>query len=259
MIAFAGSVPENYHRYLGSVLFEPYAQDLARRIGKADRILEIACGTGIVTNVLIDRLPQTMIVATDLNQGMIDIAKQHVDSKRVTWRQADATKLPFGDGDFDAVVCQFGFMFVPDKLAAFHEAHRVLRDGGLLAFSVWDGLEENQGSRIVNEVAQKMFRDDPPKFIEMPYSMHDRPQIERLLREAGFDRIQVGDVRFTMQSPTARHFATGMVRGTPLYDAVQQRGGDPDRIIASIEEILKRECGDKPMRAPMGAIVVEAR
>ena len=116
MIAFAGSVPENYHRNLGAVLFQPYASDLAGRIERAERVLEIACGTGILTQAIADRFPSAEIVATDLNPGMIEIAKQHVRSNATTWRQADATQLPFPDREFDTVVCQFGFMFVPEKV-----------------------------------------------------------------------------------------------------------------------------------------------
>ncbi len=164
MIASAGSVPENYNRYLGPVLFEPYAADLAGRINNADRILEIACGTGILTKAILGRHSRASVVATDLNRGMIEIAKQHVQSDRVTWREADAAQLPFGQNEFDTVVCQFGFMFVPDKLAAFREVRRVLRSSGAFTFNVWDSIAENECSRIANEVVQSIFKTDPPKF-----------------------------------------------------------------------------------------------
>jgi len=259
MIAFAGSVPENYHRDLGAVLFQPYAEDLAGRIGEAARVLEIACGTGIVTKTILDRLPRAAIVATDLNQGMIDIAKQHVDSNRVTWRQADAMQLPFADAEFDAVVCQFGFMFVPDKLAAFREVRRVLRRDGLFMFNVWDSLAENDASRTLDEAVSAMFAADPPQFMQMPFSMNDRREIERLLRDARFEHVRLLDVSFMMESPTARQFATGMVRGTPLFDAIQQRGGDLEAVTSTVEKQLRHKYGDAPLRARMRAIVVEAR
>src|SRR6185436_8265689 len=117
--AFVGSIPENYDRYLGPVLFEPYAADLVDRLALAERadVLELACGTGIVTRRLRDHLgPGARLVATDLNQAMIEYAQTKFASEDSTeWKQADATDLPFADQSFDAVVCQFGLMFFPDK------------------------------------------------------------------------------------------------------------------------------------------------
>ena len=130
---FAGSIPALYDKYLGPLIFEPYAEDLARRLSglKEGCVLEIAAGTGIVTSRLIQTLPPPVnLVATDLNQGMLDVAAVKDPASRVSWQQADAQALPFPDGSFDAVVCQFGVMFFPDKPKAFREARRVLKKGG---------------------------------------------------------------------------------------------------------------------------------
>ena len=138
---FAGSIPALYDRYLGPLIFEPYAAELAGRVasGTASRILETAAGTGILTRVLARLLPDTTeIVATDLNQPMLDFAAAQPGTARVTWRRADALALPFPDQSFDVVACQFGAMFFPDKIAAYREALRVVGRGGYLIFSVWD-------------------------------------------------------------------------------------------------------------------------
>ena len=251
MIAFAGTVPENYERHLRPILFEPYAVDLAARVS-GDRILEIACGTGVLTEAL---LADSTVIATDLNQGMIDVARQKVRSDRVSWRQADATHLPFVEREFDGVVCQFGFMFVPDKLAAFREARRVLRDNGQFVFNVWDSLAANDASRLLNEVLHSMFPDNPPRFVEIPFSMYDRGEIERLLRAAGFREIKLTDVWKTMAHSAARQFATGMVRGSPLFDQLTERSADYDRVIDEVTAAIARHKG--PQR--MCAIVVEAK
>jgi ubiquinone/menaquinone biosynthesis C-methylase UbiE len=127
---FLGSIPEHYDRHLGPVIFEPYAADLAVRVSTsgAESVLEIACGTGILTQQLRARLPRAArLVATDLNEPMIDHARSKLGSlEAIEWRQADAAALSFESGAFQALACQFGFMFVPDKDAAFREARRVL-------------------------------------------------------------------------------------------------------------------------------------
>src|SRR5258708_21168040 len=150
---FAGSIPALYDRYLGPVLFTPYAKDLAKRLSglTAGSVLETAAGTGRVTQELAQSLPaEVELTATDLNQAMVDFAQAKPGLKRVAWRQADATQLPFGDARFDAVVCQFGVMFFPDRVAGYREARRVLKAGGPFVFHVWDSLAHNPVSAAVN-------------------------------------------------------------------------------------------------------------
>src|SRR5438093_11320004 len=126
---FSGSIPAAYDRYLGPMLFQPYAENLASRlqVAKNDSVLELACGTGILTRVLRTRLPSTAeLIATDLNEPMFRrAAAKFRKDEAVQWLQTDACSLPFGDPSFDAVVCQFGIMFVPDKSLAAREAPRV--------------------------------------------------------------------------------------------------------------------------------------
>jgi ubiquinone/menaquinone biosynthesis C-methylase UbiE len=144
---FAGSVPKVYEQYLVPLIFEPYAEDLASRValGPCTRVLEIAAGTGVVTRKLASVLPkETSIVATDLNPAMLEVASSVAMKRPVEWREADAMHLPFDDQSFDAVVCQFGAMFFPDKGKAFAEARRVLEPGGRLLFNVWDRIEEKR-------------------------------------------------------------------------------------------------------------------
>src|SRR5256885_14920391 len=146
-IIFTGSIPKLYETYSVPMIFEPYAADLVGRLASRSlaRVLEIAAGTGVVTRALASALPESVaIVATDLNQAMLDQAAAVGTKRAVKWQQADAMQLPFGDATFDAVVCQFGVMFFPDKARAFAEARRVLRPGGVFLFNVWDRIAENE-------------------------------------------------------------------------------------------------------------------
>ena len=165
---FAGSIPENYERLLVPLIFEDYARDLAERVARVEPqdVLETAAGTGVVTRALASRLPANVrYVATDLNQPMLDhAAAKQPDENRVTWRQADALALPFEDQKFDVVVCQFGAMFFPDKVAAYREARRVLKPGGHLFFNVWDRISANEFADVVIEALAALFPQDPPRF-----------------------------------------------------------------------------------------------
>ena len=175
---FAGSIPEIYDRYLVPLLFESYALDLAERVAKIEpqHLLETAAGTGVLTRAMAARLPaHTRIMATDLNQPMLDYAAaRQPDPQRIDWRQADALALPFEDRSFDVVACQFGAMFFPDKIAAYREARRVLKPDGHFLFNVWDQISENEFADVVTEALAELFPQDPPRFLaRTPHGYHE--------------------------------------------------------------------------------------
>ena len=225
--AFTGSVPRLYESLLVPLIFEPYADDLVGRVAATSprRILEVAAGTGVVTRRLAVALPQAAIVATDLNQAMLDEAATVVTAPQVEWRQADALSLPFDDGSFDAVVCQFGVMFFPDKAKAFAEAHRVLAPGGLFAFNVWDRLHENDFANVIESAVATMFPGDPPRFLgRTPYGYHDRATIERTLAAAGFANPPgVETIAARSRAATPSTPAIGYCQGSPLRGEIEAR------------------------------------
>ncbi len=225
---FAGSIPKLYETHLVPLIFEPYAADLAGRLGsrRLARVLEVAAGTGVVTRALAATLPASAaIVATDLNQAMLDQAAATGTARAVEWRQADAMRLPFDDGSFDAVVCQFGVMFFPDKPTAFAEARRVLGPGGVLLFNVWDRIEENEFAQVVTAALEPVFPADPPRFLaRTPHGYHDRRAIERDLANGGF----AGPVRFDTVAARSRAAspripALAYCQGTPLRNEIEAR------------------------------------
>jgi len=230
---FAGSIPTLYDTHLVPLIFEPYAADLARRLSsrRLSRVLEVAAGTGVVTRSMVSALPETVsIVATDLNQAMLDRAAAVGTRRPVEWRQADAMQLPFPDGAFDAVVCQFGVMFFPEKPKAFSEARRVLRPGGIFLFNVWDRIEENEFADTVTSALQTLFPQDPPRFmVRTPHGYHDHRVIERDLVGGGFTapaRIETLAARSRAASPKIP--AIAYCQGTPLRNEIEARG--PSRL-----------------------------
>ncbi len=261
--AFIGSIPAVYDRYLGPMLFEPYADDLVARLDLAPdaRVLELACGTGILTERLRRALPPTAaLTATDLNQAMLDFARAKLPAPGITWKVADAQELPFPDASFDAVACQFGVMFVPDKARCFAEARRVLGPRGLFAFNVWLSLAENPLGRIAHETIARFFKTDPPTFYQVPFGFHDRRLLEQLLVAAGFEVVGLHPVALEARSPSALEAARGVVTGNPVLLAINERATAPaEEIIQTAAAALAAEGGSAPFRLPMRALVVLAR
>jgi SAM-dependent methyltransferase len=227
---FAGSIPALYDRYLAPMLFAGYAEDLVRRTAALApaHVLETAAGTGVVTRALARKLPREVeITATDLNQAMLDFAAAHPGAERVAWRQADAQALPFADGSFDAVLCQFGAMFFPERATAYREAKRALKPGGQYLFSVWDRIEENEFAHIVTDAVAALFPDDPPRFFaRTPHGYHDVSVIEDELRASSFTRIDIETVGRRSRAASPRDAALGLCQGTPLRSEIEARAAD---------------------------------
>jgi SAM-dependent methyltransferase len=261
--AFTGSIPALYDRYLGPMLFEPYAVDLATRVKTFAplAVLETAAGTGIVTARLADVLSDdTGITATDLNQAMIDTAAAKIASDRITWQACDAMRLPFADGAFDCVLCQFGVMFFPSKVEAFKEARRVLKPGGTFLFNVWDRIECSPIFLTIADTIAERYPADPPNFPRRtPYGHHDVQTILDHLGEAGFADVAFDVVTLRSVCPTPRDAAIGVCQGSPLRSEIEAR--DPTGLDAATDAAvaaLAARFGDGPMESTMQAIVFTA-
>jgi ubiquinone/menaquinone biosynthesis C-methylase UbiE len=256
--AFNHSTPALYDRYMGPLLFEPYARLVSERAARfqPNRILETAAGTGIVTRALSEAVPQAQIVATDLNPVMIEFATERVRSERVAFQRADAQALPFPDGSFDLVVCQFGVMFFPDKVRANREALRVLGAGGRYLLVSFDRLELNPVPKAAENAVAALFPEDPPQYMERgPFSYADPALIEHDLMAAGFTDIQIETVALSSRV-SASDAAQGLVLGSPFRSEIERR--DPsalDRAVNAVTEALRPWHGKN---APSSAHVVAA-
>lgn len=229
--AFAGAIPGIYDRHLGPLLFAPFAREVARRVaGWAPHdIVETAAGTGIVTAELAQACPEARIVATDLNPDMLQVAARRLShAPEVTTRTADMQDLPLADGSADVVTCQFGLMFAPDKVRANSEARRVLREGGRYLLVIWDRLERNAVSAIVQRTLTELFGERAPTFLErMPFGYADPVAIERDLSAAGFGTIIVETVAVESDPEADPEDASlGLIEGSPLRAELEALGPD---------------------------------
>ena len=258
--AFAGTIPANYERYLGPFLFEPYALDLVSRLQdkKYNDILEIACGTGRVTNHLVRSVKHDTLTATDLNPDMITIAKEIVKDSSVKWMTADAMELPFNDGSFDLVIIQFGIMFFPDREKGMLEAYRVLKPGGKLIFTTWNRVETNEAIHEGRLIIESYFDDNPPIFYNVPFSMYNEKGLIALASDAGFKNVETTLVKKEGVCPSASDLAKGMVEGNPVYLAILERDPSLINVIKEhIRKVVAEKFGDNPLKSPLEAWVVE--
>src|ERR1700730_1723858 len=250
-IAFAGTIPENYDRFLGPLLFEPYAMDLADRIRgkKYKEVLELACGTGRVTRHLRQVLPAgAKLVATDLNADMIKEAAALMPDESINWQTADALELFFADESFDLVICQFGLMFMPDKLRALTEARRVLKPGGKFIFNTWDKIENNGAIYLGNQIICSYFPENPPRFYKLPFSFYNPDEMETLLITAGFSNIKISLVKKEGYCPSAAEAAIGIVERNPVYGYIVER--DPELVPVirkAVEKKISQTHGNSPL------------
>jgi len=259
---FAGSIPKLYDTYLVPLIFEPYALDLANRLGSraVSRVLEVAAGTGAVTRALASTLPESVeIIATDLNQDMLDEASLVGTKRPVEWQEADAMDLRFPDESFDAVLCQFGVMFFPDRVKAFSEVHRVLKPGGVFIFNTWDEIKDNEFANTVTVALEPLFPGDPPRFLaRRPHGYHDRRVIEQDLSNGGFARSPRVDVVAARSRATSPRIpAMAYCQGTPLRAEIESR--DPKGLAEATDvaaEAIAKKFGRSAVDGKMQALIV---
>jgi len=262
---FAGSIPKLYDEYLVPMIFSVYAEDIARRVAARapSVLLEIAAGTGAVTRAVAAALPRGVrYVATDLNEPMLAVAAQRQsEDDRITWRQADGMALPFDDSEFDVVCCQFGAMFFPDRVKAYGEVRRVLKPDGTFVFNVWDRIEDNVLTHEATVALEKLFPDDPPRFmVRTPHGYHDKITIKTDLEHAGLRDISIETRSEISRAPSAEYVAIALCQGTPLRSEIEAR--DPSKLQAAtdiVAETLRARHGSGPVEGKIQALVIEAR
>jgi len=250
--AYSGSIPENYDKYLGPLFFEPYAIEVGTRIAalRPLAVLELACGTGRVTKHLLAACaPGGKVIATDINPAMLSEARRNVPSSTIEWNTVDAVALPYADASFDAIVCQFGVMFLSNRVKAYSEAHRVLKPGGTLLVSSWDALEFNPIEQLTDALLHEFFPEDTPQFYSIPFAYNNESVMRRELQQSGFSDISIERVKLEGSGSSPEDAAIGLLEGIPVVGEILAR--DP----TALPIMEKRLASDIAARFGRGKIV----
>jgi ubiquinone/menaquinone biosynthesis C-methylase UbiE len=259
---FSSSVSQYYDDCLGPMFFEPYAIEVAKRIDPASVqvALELACGTGRVTRHLRNVIPaNAKLIASDISSDMMAVAKEKLSSVNIDWQIVNAEELPFDSNSIDLVVCCFGYMFVPDKIKAYDEAHRVLKPGGMLLLTTWDKLEHNGASYVCRVIMEKYLTEPLPETYNLAVSMNDDEVIKKDLQHAGFSKVTVERVNKISESRSAREAVEALTQGGSVYDDILKR--NPawiNEMKETAEKELSEKFGASPIRAPIRALITQA-
>ncbi|MFC9589944.1 class I SAM-dependent methyltransferase [Streptomyces sp. NPDC056944] len=249
------SMPAVYEQYLVPAVFRPFADDLAARVValRPRRVLELAAGTGVLTSGLLSAVPDAEVTATDLNDTMVAFGAARAPG--AVWRQADAQRLPFPDDVFDLVVCQFGVMFFPDRVAAYDEVRRVLAPGGRFLFNTWGPLATHVFAAALQAGLERALPVDPPRFIRtIPHGYADRAVVATDLAAAGFVVEEEREITLEGRAPSAADVALGFLAGTPVRAEVEKHG-DVAAVQDTVTQQMTARLGPGPVSAPMTAYV----
>ena len=221
---------EIYEQHLVPAMFEPFARDLIKlcNIKRYERILDVACGTGIVSRLAIDYVNASVgkVVGIDINPIMLNMARRCSTGRNIEWKEGSALSLPFPNGSFDLVICQQGLQFMPDRNKALREMNRVLISGsnredkhssyGRLVLSVWTSIKDSSGFSILQRLLLETMSNEAATILQLPHSLSDIKELVSLVRAAGFNKILSKEITKTISFPSVEEFVIGYTNGSML-------------------------------------------
>ena len=212
---------EIYETFFVPALFRQWAGPVADAadVKTGDVALDVACGTGVVTREIAGRVgPDGQVVGLDCNRGMLAVAQR--SSSDIEWREGRAEALPFDDGSFDAVTCQFGLMFFDDRVGALAEMQRVLKPGGRLVVAVWDALASTPGYDQMVRLLERMFGNHVADALRAPFSLGNPELLSGLFVEAGVCDARIATRPGMARFPTLGDWVHINIKGWTLADMI---------------------------------------
>ena len=216
----SGSAAEVYDTFFVPALFQEWTDRVAdaAQIQAGDRVLDVACGTGVLTRTVAERVGKDGVIGLDVNDGMLAVAREK--SADIEWKQGIAENLPFEDGSFDAVVCQFGLMFFDNRQVAIQEMMRVLRQGGRLAIAVWDSLDRTPGYAAMVDLLLRLFGEEAANGLRAPFVLGEVEEVRDLFKLAGIHDVKVDTIVGAARFPSIESWVYTDIKGWVLADMI---------------------------------------
>ena len=264
----AGSAPEVYERELVPAVFGAWAPILVELAHPrpGERVVDVACGTGIVARIAAARVgPTGAVVGVDLNPGMLSVARSAVStdsrsSAPLQWQEANADKLPFPDESFDIVYCQLGLQFFADRAAALREMRRALGAEGRLALMVWRGIHESPGFAALAESLERHISQAAAAIMRAPFGLSNADQLADLVRAAGFQDVAIQQRLGTVRFPSVERFVLSYVAGSPLAGPVSQANDAAHGALTTdVRNALEKYTSNTELAFPIAAHLLSAR
>ena len=219
-----GDAPLAYDSYIVDTFMRGYSQRLveAATIESGNRILDVACGTGVVTRLAANKVgPEGSVVGFDLNAGMLARARaSEGNAATIDWQEGSVTEMPFNDACFDRILCQHGLQFFPDKPLALAEMHRVLAPGGRLLVSVWRTLDRCPWQSAIADAINRHVGEKQAALVRSAFSFGDAEQLRQSIVDAGFRDVEVRIEAETICHPSLEEYVPGYISATPVAGAV---------------------------------------
>jgi len=263
--ALSGSAADMYERNMVPAIFEPFAADLLARaeLKQGERVLDAACGTGIVSRLAWPKVaPTGRVVGLDVNAGMLEVLGRVLRERGadVEWMEGNVSEMPVSDGEFDVVICQHGLQYFPDRPSALKEMHRVLDEGGRLILNVWRPVQFNAGHAVFADVLERYVGEEAAATRRAPFKLSDRDEIRALVTDAGFHDVVVNLTTRVARFASAEAMIRIMIAGTPLGNTMND--SNPELLETIIDEVtvgLADFVDDTGLAIPMQGWVVTAR
>jgi ubiquinone/menaquinone biosynthesis C-methylase UbiE len=231
-----GSAAELFQRYLVPTITSKWAEDLVRRaqLRTGEQVLDVACGTGVVARLAAMKVRPGQVTGLDLNAGMLAVARSLPnDGAPIDWTEGSALDMPFPSGHFDVVLCQQGLQFFPNQPRALRELHRVLREGGRVALSVYSPIERTPGANAFVQALDQMLGPEASRIKRGEHSFATPGQLERLLRDAGFGAVVVSTVEQTIAFPSVLDYVRFQLIATPMTTLLKDKTEPQRQVIIS--------------------------
>jgi ubiquinone/menaquinone biosynthesis C-methylase UbiE len=248
---YGGGPAANYERYFVPAIGAPLAHDLIElaELRPGEHVLDVACGTGVVTRLAAERVGDSAVAGVDVNPGMLEVARNAAPDAAIEWHEASAEALPLGDATFDVVLCQMGLQFFPDRQGALREMQRVLRPGGRVVLNVPGPTPPLLA--VLEQALRRHIGPEAGGFVATVFSLHDTEEVRLLLEGARFTDVQTRSERKTLRVPRPEDFLWQYVYSTPIADAANKL--DEDRRADLQQEVVT---GWEPF-AEDGGLVLE--